>query len=319
MGGDLPGAVTRLLDAVSAQLGRPAHCRKVLNRQEWYVYDPVFSFVQRGMRKGLTGYRVGYKIDFDPLEIRFVLVHSPLIAKLFKRNLVLASMIAVLRATEEFRKWHWLYRSSKQAVLGGVDGGHIEAESLSDLVGQLEQFDRRHGFVKDLFPRRQNTGKGEGAAPAAGNTFYLALANRPEVFDSASQLTLLVERTWPLFLCIYPVEPIEKRSASLARNMRAAKIPQRCEFCGIKGLGQLANESSISPLCRGAVQGAHIKADAVGGSDRPDNGIWLCEYHHRATEGKLAGRRSNLHIDVWFVEPVPAEPGAAADRPREHG
>ncbi|HEX5268846.1 MAG TPA: hypothetical protein VFW33_00100 [Gemmataceae bacterium] len=50
---------------MSEKLGRPAHCRKVRNRQQWYVSDPVFSFVQHGMKKGDTGYRVGFMVDMD--------------------------------------------------------------------------------------------------------------------------------------------------------------------------------------------------------------------------------------------------------------
>jgi hypothetical protein len=301
MTGELPSTVVHVLDATSERLGRPAHCRKVRGRQEWYVHDLVFSFVQRGMRKGQTGYRVGYKIDIAHQDIRFVLVHSPLIAQLFKHNLVLSSMIAVLQATEKARDRHWIYRSSRQALLSGSDGAVIEGGSVNEFVNRLEEFDRRHGFVKDMFPKRRNTGKGEGAAPVAGNTFYLGLANRTEVLNSREAVRLLVERTWPLFLCLYPVEPIEKRSASLARSMRAAKIPQECEFSRIKGFELVDSGSLPSPLCRGMVQGAHIKPDALGGSDRAENGIWLCEYHHRATEGKLSGRRNGTSLEVQFI------------------
>ncbi|MCY2986868.1 MAG: hypothetical protein NTY19_03260 [Planctomycetota bacterium] len=304
---DLPKAVLHLLDAISDRLGRPANCRKVRNRNEWYIHDPVFSFMQRGMRKGQTGYRVGYNIDVDREQIWFVLVHSPLIARLFKHNLVLSSMVAVLRSTEEFRQSHWVYRSSRESLSAGFDGDRIEGASITEFVNRLEEFDHQHGFIKDMFPKRRNTGKGDGAAPVAGNTFYLALANRPGAFDSSSQIRLLVERTWPLFLCLYPMEPIQKRSASLARSMRAEKIPQECEFCHIKSLDALLIGGSISPLCRGDVQGAHIKPDSLGGTDRPENGIWLCEYHHRTTEGKLAGRRNGSSLDVRFVGPRIAE------------
>jgi len=39
------------------------------------------------------------------------------------------------------------------------------------------------------------------------------------------------------------------------------------------------------------VQAAHVIPYAHGGSDRAWNGLWLCGGHHRATEGRLAGRR----------------------------
>ena len=130
----LPKAVSRLVDATSEKLGRPAHCRKVNNQHEWYINDPVFSFVQRGMRKGKTGYRVGYNINTSTREIRFVLVHSPLIAQLFKRNLVVDSLISVLQSTGRFRQSHWVYRSSKQSVLSGFDGDRIAGDTFTEFV-----------------------------------------------------------------------------------------------------------------------------------------------------------------------------------------
>ena len=83
--------------------------------------------------------------------------------------------------------------------------------------------------------------------------------------------------------------------------MRAAKIPIACEFASIMDLDRLVGAGEVSPLCRGERQGAHIKPDALGGSDRPENGLWLCEYHHRATEGKLTGRRNGTDLDVRVV------------------
>jgi hypothetical protein len=117
-----PRIVQRLTDAVGEKLGRPAYCRKVLNQDEWYISDPVFSFVQHGMKMGATGYRVGYRVDLVQRVIFFNLVHSPVIALLFKRNLVLSSLIQVIQATARWRRLHWIYRSSKLAVRAGKDG-----------------------------------------------------------------------------------------------------------------------------------------------------------------------------------------------------
>ncbi|MCC7447820.1 MAG: HNH endonuclease [Anaerolineae bacterium] len=294
---EFPQLVQRLTDAVSYQLRRPAYCRKVLNRDEWFVNDPVFSFVQHGMKKGNTGYRVGYHINFSEETVLFTLVHSPIIARLFKQNLVFDSMLAVLQSTKVYRNYHFVYRSSKQALLHGNDGKRIESESLEEFLILLKNFDVEHGFVQDLFPRRENTGKGQGNAPVAGNTFYLLLANNFEQLATRDDVAQLVAASWPLFLCLYPIKAIEKRSANLARNMKISGIPQVCEFNSI----QLPEECTIDPLCRGKVQGAHIKPNALGGSDQPENGIWLCEYHHQATEGKLSGRRNAMGLDVKFV------------------
>ena len=103
--------VTNLVESVSEKLGRPAHCRKVLNQDEWYVYDPVFSFVSRGKGRKL-GYRVGYRIDLDDDQVSFTVVHNPVIAGLFKHNLDMSKILEVIRLTAEFRRAHWVYRSS---------------------------------------------------------------------------------------------------------------------------------------------------------------------------------------------------------------
>jgi hypothetical protein len=265
-----PRIVERLTDAVGEKLGRPAYCRKVLNPNDWYISDPVFSSVQHGMKKGATGYRIGYRVDLGQKVVFSDLVHSPVIALLFKRNLVFSSLIQMIQATAHWRRLHWIYRSSKLAVRSDRDGQSLEADSLSDFVALLEEFDHTHGFIGDMFPKRRNTGKGAGQAPVAGNTFYLLLADRLTPLHSRAGIDQFVEASWLLFLCLYPIRPIEGRSASLARNMRRRGIPQVCEFPFIR----LPEGVAISPLCRGAIQGAHIKPDSVGGSDRAENGIW---------------------------------------------
>lgn len=297
MNHELPKVVRWLVEGVSGKLGRPAHCRKVKNRDEWFVYDPVFSFVQRGMNSGGSGYRVGYHFLAVDHSIVFTLVHSPIMARLFKRNLDLPSMIEVIRSTGEYRKCHWVYRSSKRAVRQGGDGERIESPDLEDFADQIQAFDRSCGFIDDMFPTRSNTGKGAGKAPSAGNTFYLLLAEKARMLRSKPGIDRLVDRTWPLFLCLYPLKPRERRAAGLARSLRVRGIPKMCEFSSIR----MSRKRGISPVCRGEIQGAHIRPDSLGGSDRPENGIWLCEYHHRATEGRLAGNRNGDALSVRFV------------------
>lgn len=296
---DVPLIVQRLSEAVSDRLGRPAYCRSVRNGGDWFVTDPVFSFVQQGMKKGATGYRVGYFFDSEDNTIRFVLVHSPLMARLFKRNLALSTLVDVVQRTAAYRQSHWLYRNSKRAIRVGFKGDRIEADSLAEFVGHLRDFDERYGFIEDMFPRVGTRGKGEGAARWAGNTFYLHLADRLDELASRASVARFVESSWPLFLCLYPVSPIEHRTASLARSLRVSGAPRVCEFASIR----LPSGTGISPLCRGEVQGAHIKPDALGGSDRAENGLWLCEceYHHRATEGRLSGNRNGTKVKVGFV------------------
>jgi hypothetical protein len=291
-----------MVEALTFRLGRPACCRKVKNLEQWFVSDPVFSFVQKGMKKGVTGYRVGYWFHFDtqPNDVWFCLVHSPLMAKLFKHNLVLSTLIEVIQRTAEFRKTHWLYRSTRLAQRHGYDGDRIESGSVAEFVAQIRDFDEAQGFIQDMFPKTWNRGR-KGTlgkhATVAGNTFYLLLCDQPATLDSRAAVARLVESSWPLFLCLYPIEPIERRYTDLARSLRGKNIPRVCEFGAIK----LPPGASIDRLCRGEVQGAHILPDSQGGSDRVENGLWLCEYHHQVTEGHLAGRREGLVLDLRYI------------------
>ena len=292
----MPSIVQYLTEAVDDQLGRPSYCRQVKNCDEWFVTDPVFSFVQHGMKKGTTGYRVGYHYQNHDESVRFNLVHSPLMAQLFKRNLAFQTMVEVIRRTAKYRDYHWIYWSSGEAVKSGLKGNQLVGGSSSDFIRQLEIFDAQHDFVRDMFPRMPNTGKGDGPARWAGNTFYLNLADRSKRLGTKEEVAKLVSASWPLFLCLYPVKPIERRTASLARSLRAKKILKACEFSNL-GLSPAAG---IDSLCRGEVQGAHIKPHALGGSDRFENGLWLCEYHHRATEGRLSGSRNEMVLSIKF-------------------
>ncbi len=300
MSSEPPDDVRHLADAVSEKLGRPAHCRKVRNEDEWFVYDPVFSFVQHGMKKGGTGYRVGYNYYGGERSLWFTLVHSPIMALLFKRNLVVGTLIAVLRQTSKYRDSHQMIWSSLAAASDPELRGLIRSgsESIDEFVEYLTSYDNEFDLADDLFYERVAKGEDSHKSIRAGNTFILALSDKGSIFDSPDTVAELVKLTWPLFLCLYPVKPIEKRSAALARKMTVRGIPKVCEYPSIS----FASNPGISPLCRGQVQGAHIKPDARGGSDLAENGLWLCEYHHRSTEGKITGSRDGATINVRFVE-----------------
>jgi hypothetical protein len=203
----------------------------------------------------------------------------------------------VVEATAGWRRLHWIYCSSKLAVRSGKDGQPLQADSLSDFVDLLGECDYSYGLISDMFPKRRNTGKGGGQARVTGNTFHLLLADQLKPLRSRAGIDQFVEASWPLFLRLYPIRPLESRSANLARNMRIRGIPQVCEFPSIG----LPAGVAISALCRGTIQGAHLRPDSSGSSDRAENGIWLCEHHHRATEGKLSGQWNTRGLEVRFV------------------
>jgi hypothetical protein len=287
-----PEVVLLLATALEARLGRPAYIRKVVNQRAWYITDPVFSFVQRGLNTGLHGYRAGFYVDFTskPHHLDFLLVHSPTLARVFKRNLTVETLCDVAKATARYRTEHVLYRDSRRAQLT-LEGREIRADSIRGFLEELRSFEERHGLVRDLFPRTWNRGRTGKAGPHAtwaGNTFQLRICDEAEDVCSERAALQLVRQAWPLFRCLYPGKAKEVRTAHVARRLRDGKIPRRCELA----LLALPQGARLPSRCDGPLEGAHIVPYARGGTDRLDNSLWLCRRHHRATEGRLSGRRS---------------------------
>lgn len=292
-----PKLVCALHEAVSERLGRPAYCRRAKDQPTWWVSDPVFSFVQHGMKKGQTGYRVGYHVRLgDAPHVAFFLVHSPLMARLFKKNLQVSTLVSVARETARFRKRHIAYWSSSFAENQSEPVLTVASRKIDRFLASIEEFDRRVGLGRDLFPRVPNSGINGGPAPVAGNDFFFMLADKKSALQSKINMHELVDISWPLFLCLYPIDAVERRNASLARSLRSKQISPRCEFSLIQHTrGDIARE------CRGDLQAAHIKPHSLGGSDRMENGLWLCQYHHKMTERKLKGRRDRASVQVRYI------------------
>ena len=184
---------------------------------------------------------------------------------------------------------------SSRSAFKKLNKGEIEfsTDTVNDLLQRIRSHNNDTDLQSDLFPTVPNTGKKLKSeyAVVAGNTFNLLLAQKLDV----ENISKVIEYSWPLFVMLYPQNPSFKRDANLARNLQV-KIPKRqCEFIHIKSLPK-----DIKSLkCKGRLEAAHIKAHQFGGSDRFDNGLWLCSLHHRLTEGKIKGWRDDK-IDVTF-------------------
>jgi hypothetical protein len=256
----------------------------------------MFSFVQHGLRKGATGYRVGYFVSLGENSLSFYLVHSPVMAQIFKKNLHVSAIAHAVRGCAPFCANPRMMWSSRLARKDGEKWFGIE-DNVDEFLSWLDEIDERQ-FIADLFPRLENQKTGIGPSKWAGNDFRLLLAENISSLK-AQDAVVIIEATWPLFLCLYPVSAIEQRVASLARNLRSAKIRKECEYARIL---DNPDESTISSLCRGEIEGAHIKPHSLGGSDRTENGLWLCQYHHRQTEGRLVGSRKGGVLNVRFID-----------------
>ena len=286
-----PRVVSWVFEAVSAHLGRSANIRADKTGRYWFVNDPTFSYLQVGLKGGVTDYRAGFMVETDPVAISFRTVHTPTIARVFRENVSFDVLLQALDQTHQFRHANLLFYSSRRLAKAGGNIARIEATKYRTFRTQLLAHHEQANLVKDLFPVLQNRGKGPGKARKAGHDFFLLLADKATLLSRKARVAAVVDAAWPLFQCLYPKESPRRRNAILAAKLRTAGVLQVCEFSQI----QRRTIFNIDSACAGRIEGAHIKPDALGGSDEPSNGLWLCQRHHRATEGLLKGKRGNVH------------------------
>ena len=305
---EAPRGVAFLKDALAERLGRPAAIRVAKSRpSEWYIFDPCFSVIQRGVGSSSRGYRSG--IQICNREICFYNVHSRTPAKLLKTNLKQRpeAIISAAEGSLHLRDYHYLHFSSRKvsrqtgAKRWADTVRVIESTQWKDFKEEIEE--DLSGIVKDLFPELPSAGKAGTGEAVRGSDFCLFLADYDRIefasTDSlaAQQAAEVIDAAWHLFSCLYPWEPLRKRDASLRRAMLSSPGLCDCEYEQITGVPKSDCDGS-------AVEAAHIIPYARGGSDRAWNGVWLCAKHHRATEGKLSGRRSGQDlsdVQVRFV------------------
>jgi hypothetical protein len=269
--GETPSMVNELVRAVSEKLGREAIARKVNNREQYFILDLAFSYFQKADRNRRNDYRSGYlyfSIE-DNHYLLFAMAHTPVMTSFFKNNFEYEVFRNIVVDTEEFRNEHYLRfkRNGTQELIRTMD-----MDSFMEKLDEIEN----SGFVKTVFAKSK-TGK-----TGIGNIFGLRLA------DNFSQIDIIdiITKSWSLFLWLYPSKPVFQRNAALNRSLH--KIENRCE---IREIGNLP-KAILKTTCSGQIEGAHIKSHGDGGSDKLANGLWLCNTHHRLTEGKLAGQRS---------------------------
>jgi hypothetical protein len=272
-----PEIVNDIVRAVSEKLGREAISRKVNSREEYFILDLAFSYFQKADRNRRNDYRSGYLYyrRNDKNYLLFVLAHSPIMTSFFRNNFDYEVFRNIIMDTEKYRDENYLRfkRDSKKE--------EIKTSNMQEFLYKLDEIEK-FGFVKSLFAK-DTTGK-----TGMGNIFGLRLASD----FSKNDISEIIEKSWDLFLWLYPSKPVFKRNASLNRSLQ--KIENKCEIGKIRNLPK----NIIETACSGQIEGAHIKQHKQGGSDKLANGLWLCKLHHRLTEGKLEGYRG---IDIFEV------------------
>jgi hypothetical protein len=276
-----PTIVNEIVQSVSDKLGREAIFRKVNNREQYFILDLAFSYFQKADRNRRNDYRSGYlyyKIN-DKNYLLFVLAHSPIMTSFFKKNFNYNIFRSIIVDTCQFRDEHYMRikRADTQE--------EIKTNDIKEFLGKLDEIESAD-FAKSVFAKSKTgkTGDGKIFGIRIGSNFR------------SEDINKIIEKSWDLFLWLYPSKPIFKRNASLNRSLQ--KIECKCEINEISNLPDFVSNSP----CSGKIEGAHINPHKNGGSDKLENGVWLCNFHHRLTEGKLDGKRGLTIFEVDYKE-----------------
>jgi hypothetical protein len=275
-----PEIVTSIVATVSEKLGREAIFRRVNNREEYFILDLAFSYFQKADRNRRNDYRSGYLYigNKEKKRLLFALSHTPIMSSFFKNNFDYETFRAIIANTAKYRDENYLRFSRK-----GIKE-EIRSPNLEVFLNKLDKLETS-GFTKTVF------GKSKAGKTGVGNIFGVCLASD----FSQEAIDEIIQNSWDLFLWLYPSKPVFKRNASLNRSLQ--RIESKCEFEKIKNLPKVVRET----LCSGQVEGAHITPYKYGGSDKLQNGVWLCNVHHRLTEGKLEGSRGIDRFEVKYI------------------
>ena len=279
--------VTALLEAVSQKLGRQAIVRQVKNQDEWIILDIAFSYFQKADRNRQVGYRSGfsYFIDESDRRLMFKLVHTPIMFQFLHDNFNFEIFRDIVINTSKYRDFQYFkYKLYNTEKIGKFYGGTFD--TITELLKEIDFIEEHYGFVKTLFS------KNNASKAGLGNTFYLDVANGDKL--NVKNIPGIIDAAWPLFMWLYPSKPLFARDATLNRAMK--HIQRECEISKVKELPKTIAHA----MCNGIIQAAHIMPHHLGDNDKLSNGIWLCEKHHRLTEGHLSGSRTIDDTDISF-------------------
>ena len=275
-----PKTVNAIVEKVSEKLGREAIFRKVNNREEYFILDLAFSYFQKADRNRRNDYRSGYLylVHKRKKRLLFALAHTPIMLTFFKKNFDYETFRAIITNTAKYRDESYL-----RFKRDGIQEEKFRTPDLDVFLNKLDELEIS-GFTKSVF------GKSQGGKTEDGNIFGICLASGCNEED----IIKAIEESWDLFLWLYPTRPVFKRSASLNRSLQC--IDRMCEIVKIKNLPK----TILKTTCSGQVEGAHILPHKHGGSDKLQNGLWLCNVHHRLIEGKLQGFREIDRFEVKY-------------------
>jgi hypothetical protein len=267
--------INLIVDTVSTLLGRQAISRKVKNREEYFILDLTFSYFQQAEKRGRADYRNGYLFynRQNKNYLLFVVFGNQKILSFFKKNFNYPEFYEVLKATAKYRHNNHYFCFKKSG-----NKKEIQEHRMTNFIKQLDTL-AENDFAKVTIGQETY------------DFFIVGLG-----YNFANEdIPKIIKKSWKLFLWLYPSKPLFKRNATLNKNLK--KIEKVCEITKIKR----CPKNIYQQKCKGNIEGAHIKPHQYGGSDKLENGVWLCNLHHRLTERKIEGYRSTTTFNVNYV------------------
>ncbi len=155
-----------IVRAVSEKLGREAICRKVNNREEYFILDLAFSYFQKADRNRRNDYRSGYLYERirGKNHLHFVLAHTPIMSAFFKNNFDYEIFRKIIKDTAKYRNEHFLVLKRRNCRKA-----EIRTRNTKEFLRKLDDIEKVDLVKSVLTFSRGRTG--------IGNVFGITLAN----------------------------------------------------------------------------------------------------------------------------------------------
>ena len=279
-----PPAVQALLDAINLQCPEGhwvARHAKGKYSYQWMIFSQVLQGriddLKLAGEKAIGDYRTGISVDFlnGSIETSYTQFNNPAAHRLFKANFSSKMLHELIRLN-----------FGTPIVCGAqkMKVGKKSREYTSKLC-------RNGMWIKHWLSHPDYYAV--GTKQERMFELYVGVISWGEklLIKKAAQVAAAY---LPLLKAILPLEgpPIDPkrqtRSDALRRNL--TREVGRPDLIGCE-CHKIAGYEKQSP-CAGVIQAAHIEPYQYGGSGESENGLWLSESCHCATEGRISGTRS---------------------------
>lgn len=257
-----------------------------ISKTRWMIFDPVFTYIQRGNGQGRKDYRSGIlieKFEDNVFVVGITTMFSPIFAKSWKSRLDETIIFDAVRKLEKFGHLPYVKWDSKRSARKGKRWGlQVGPGTRKSIIAELTQLGfSTSNWIDDWFvPNPKSSGQGKDQTIRGNHVLIATEVKESEIVDAVMSFA-------DLFLRMYPDTPIASgRKDNLRRELlRAFKEHDKAPVCSFRG----CSEKRLSHL-----EADHIKPFAKGGHGHRTNGTWLCIKHHHQVRYNSRGEKMRL-------------------------